>query len=239
MTVTATKASGTVSADTAVTVSVGEKGDEATSVTDYKAVSDFTVTIKSGKSKGTATFDLEPVDDDLYEGSEKLSIAGSATGYRVGKTAVTITDNDASEKVTADLGVSPTRVKECSGDTTLTVTAELPDDVYTLPEDRKITLSVGKSGDGAVSGTDYTAVDDFTLIIKGGQHTGTATFTLTPTDDTTEEGDETITVHGTAKRLTVGNDAKVTIEDDDQPIVILKMDPAKIPEQETYQVHRR
>ena len=232
VTVTATNAGGTVSADTAVTVSVGEKGDEATSVTDYAAVADFTVTIKSGKSSGTATFTLTPVDDSLYEGSEKLSISGSATGHRIGKTAVTITDNDEDSKATVDLSLKPTRVKECSADTTMTVTAELPDDIYTLPEDRKITLSVGKSGDGATSGTDYTAVDDFTLTIPAGQHTGLATFTLTPTDDTEKEGDETFTVHGKAKRLAVGNDAVATIEDDDQPIIILTMDPKKIPEQE-------
>ena len=233
VTVTATKASGTVSADTAVTVSVGETGDEATSAIDYKAVADFTLTIDSGKSSGTATFTLTPVDDTLYEGDEKLSIGGSATGYRVGKTSVKITDDDDSEKVTATISVKPKRVKECSGATTIAVTAELPDDVYTLPEDRKITLSVGKSTDGATSGTDYTAVDDFTLTIKAGQHTGLATFTLTPTDDTAQEGDETLTVHGTAKRLAVGNDAEVTIEDDDQPVVVLTMDPAKIPEQES------
>ena len=168
VTVTATKASGTVSADTAVTVSVGETGDEATSATDYKAVPDFTLTIDSGKSSGTATFTLTPVEDTLYEGDEKLSIGGSATGYRVGKTSVKITDNDADEKVTATISVKPKRVKECSGATTMTVTAELPDDVYTLPEDRKITLSVGKSGDGATSGTDYTAVDDFDPQDPGG-----------------------------------------------------------------------
>ena len=232
VTVTATMASGTMSADTAVTVSVGETGDEATSVSDYAAVSDFTLTIKSGKSSGTATFTLTPVDDPLYEGDEKLTINGSATGYRVGKTEVTIKDDDDDEKVTVSLSVKPKRVKECAGATTIQVTAELPDDVYTLPEDRKITLSVGKSTDGATSGTDYTAVDDFTLTIKAGQHTGLANFTLTPTDDTAKEGDETLSVHGTAKRLEVGNDAEVTIEDDDQDVIVLTMSPAKIPEQD-------
>ena len=209
---------------------MGESGDEATSSIDYTAVDDFTLTIKNGTSSGTGTFTLTPVDDALYEGSEKLSINGSATGYTVRDTSVTITDNDENARVTVSLSAKPTRVKECSGDTTITVTAELPDDVYTLPEDRKITISVGKSTDRATSGTDYTAVDDFTLTIPAGQHTGLATFTLTLTDDHAQEGDEKITVHGTAKRLKVGNDAQVTIEDDDQPIVILTMNPAKIPE---------
>ena len=135
--------------------------------------------------------------------------------------------------MTVNLSVKPKRVKECSGATTMTVTATMPDDPYSLPEDRKITISVGESDDGATSGTDYKAVSDFTLTIPAGHHNGLATFTLTPTDDTTEEGDETITVSGTATHLAVGNDAEVTIEDDDQPIIILTMDPATIPEQES------
>ena len=230
VTVTATKAGGTVSADTAVTVSVGEKGDEATSVTDYAAVADFTVTIKSGKSSGTATFTLTPVDDKLYEGDEKLSIGGSATGYRVGKTAVTITDNDESEKVTVSLSVDPARVKECSDATTVKVSAKMPKGTHSLPEARTITLSVGKSGDKAASGTDYKAVKDFDLTIPAGQRLGAAYFDLEPVDDTIEEGDEALTVSGSATRLGVKNDAAVTIEDDDQPIIILTMNPATIPE---------
>ena len=231
VTVTATKSKAATS-DIALTISVGKSGDSATSGTDYTAVDDFTLTIKKDATTGTGTFTLTPINDTLYEGtSESLTVSGSAAGYKVSDTSVAITDDDASSRATVSLSVKPKRVKECSGDTTMTVTAELPDDVYTLPEDRKITLSVGKSTDGATSGTDYTAVDDFTLTIPAGQHTGLATFTLTPTDDTTKEGDETFTVHGTAKRLAVGNDAVATIEDDDQPIIILTMDPKIIPEQ--------
>ena len=230
VTVTATNSKAATS-DIAVTISVGESGDSATSGTDYTAVDDFTITIKKGATSGTGTFTLTPVNDTLYEGtSESLTVGGSATGYKVSDASVAITDDD--PETTVSLSVKPTRVKECSAGTSMTVTAELPDDVYTLPEDRKIKLSVGKTGDGATSGTDYTAVDDFTLTIPAGQHTGLATFTLTPTDDTEKEGDETFTVHGTATRLAVGNDAVATIEDDDQPIIILTMDPKKIPEQE-------
>ena len=232
VTVTATLTSLSSTA-TSVTVSVGKSGDSAVEITDYAEVDDFTISIPSGEKSATGTFTLTPVNDALYEGaSESLTIDGSATNATVIDTSVAITDNDGGTKTKVSLSVKPKRVKECSGDTTMTVTAELPDDVYTLSEDRKITLSVGKTDDGATSGTDYTAVDDFDLTIKAGHHTGLATFTLTPTDDADEEGDETLTVHGTATRLEVGNDAEVTIEDDDQPIIVLTMNPAKIPEQE-------
>ena len=230
VTVTATNSKAATS-DIALTIAVGKSGDSATSGTDYTTVDDFTLTIKKDATTGTGTFTLTPVNDDLYEGaSESLTISGSATGYKVSDTSVAITDDDASAKASVSLSVKPTRVKECSAATTVTVTATLPDDVYSLPEARDVTISVGESGDSATSGTDYKAVKDFTLTIPAGHHNGLATFELEPVDDSVQEGDETITVSGTATRLAVGNDAEVTIEDDDQPIIVLTMDPATIPE---------
>ena len=58
-------------------------------------------------------------------------------------------------------------------------------------------------GGSATSGTDYTAVTDFTLTIAATESTGTGTFTLTPTQDSVSEGDETIDVTGTVGDFTV------------------------------------
>ena len=58
-----------------------------------------------------------------------------------------------------------------------------------------VTVSVG--GGTATEGTDYATVADFTLTIAAGSPTGTATFDLDPTDDTTvAEGSETVAVYG-------------------------------------------
>ena len=231
VTVTATNSQGAATSDVALTIAVGKDGDAAVEGTDYAAVDDFTLTIKKDATTGTGTFTLTPVNDALYEGtSESLTISGSAANTQVTGTSVAITDDDASAKPKVSLSVKPTRVKECSAATTVTVIATLPDEVYSLPEARDVTIAVGESGDSATSGTDYKTVKDFTLTIPAGHHNGLATFELEPIDDTTQEGDETITVSGTATRLGVGNDAEVTIEDDDQPIIVLTMDPATIPE---------
>ncbi len=234
VTVTATAASA-VEADTALTIAVGESGDSATEGTDYSTVADFTLTIKAGKTQGTGTFTLTPTDDDLYEGgSESLTVSGKATNARVGTATVAITDATDNEVVEVSLSLKPTRVKECGADTEVWVSAKLPDSDEAVPEDRTITVSVGKSGNKeATSGTDYTAVKDFDLTIPAGHRSGLASFELKPIDDHDAEGDETITVHGTAKRLTVKNEPKMTLVDDDQPIVILTMDPAIIPENDT------
>ena len=78
-----------------------------------------------------------------------------------------------------------------------------------------VSVSVGKTGDSATSGTDYTSVSDFTVTIAAEQTSGTGTFTLTPTDDGIAEGNETVSVTGSATGLTVTS-ATVTIEDDDE-----------------------
>ena len=66
-----------------------------------------------------------------------------------------------------------------------------------------VTVAVGDGGDGATEGTDYQTVSDFTVTIGAGATSGTGTFTLTPTQDSLGEGDESITVGGTATDLTV------------------------------------
>ena len=49
-----------------------------------------------------------------------------------------------------------------------------------------MTVSVG--GGTATSGTDYTAVSDFTVTIPKETASGSGTFTLTPTQDDIAEG---------------------------------------------------
>ena len=143
------------------------------------------------------------------EGDEKLTVAGSSTGLTVTGTSVTLTDNDTAAMT---LTASPGSVSESDGATKVTVTAATGG--VTFKNDRKVTVKVGKNGDSAKSGTDYAAVADFDLTIAAGKTSGKGTFTLTPTDDTEIEGDETITVSGTATGLTVTG-TEVTLEDDD------------------------
>ena len=62
---------------TPVTVSVGAAGDAAASGTDYQAVSDFVLTIAPGALSGEATFTLTPVDDEIAEGDEAITVRGA------------------------------------------------------------------------------------------------------------------------------------------------------------------
>ena len=209
VTVTATLGgSVTLAGATEVTVSVG--GGSATSGTDYTAVADFKLTIAATESTGTGTFMLTPTQDSVSEGDETIDVTGTAGGFTVTKAEMTLTDDETAPTAIA-LTTAPTSVREDDSATPVTVTATLGGSV-TLASATEVTVSVG--GGTATSGTDYTAVENFTLTIAATESSGTGTFTLTPTQDSISEDDETIDVTGTAGGFTVTK-AEMTLTDDE------------------------
>ena len=216
VTVTGSLDGGARTSDTQVTVTVGASGDGAAEGTDYATVNNFTLTIDAGQTSGTATFTLTPTDDLLGEGSEKVSVTGRTTvsGLSVSGTELTITDDEL-VSTEVELTVSLRSVAEDAGGTPVTVTGTLNGGART--SDTQVTVTVGASGDGAAEGTDYAAVNDLTLTIDAGQTSGTATFTLTPTDDLLGEGGEKVSVTGstTVSGLSVSG-TELTITDDDR-----------------------
>ena len=137
---------------------------------------------------------------------------------------MTLTDNDDG---TITLTATPSSVSESAGATEVTVQAATAGGTFS--EDQTITVSVGDSGDSATSGTDYAAVSDFDITITKGQTKGSAKFTLTPTSDTIVEGNETISVDGTATGLTIKN-TSVSITDDDSTDITLRLSPSTVAE---------
>ena len=112
-----------------------------------------------------------------------------------------------------DLTVIPASVVENAPPTTITVTAMV--DGTAFPQDQIVTVMVGGQSDDATEGTDYTAVDDFTITIDAGQSSGFETFTLTPIDDRDDETDEMIMLSGTASSGATVRGINLTINDDD------------------------
>ena len=216
------------SAATPVTVSVGAAGDAAASGTDYQAVSDFVLTIPEGFVSGEATFTLTPVDDRVAEGDEVITVSGSASGLTVTDATLALNDDDTAS-TSVELSVSPASASEDGGAQQIEVTAALAGAARSAAT--AVNLTVGRAGDSAVSGTDYASVAGFVLTIEEGRTSGTATFTLTPEDDEIAEGDEAITVLGSASGLTV-TDATLALNDDDtaSTSVELSVSPASASE---------
>ena len=73
--------------------------------TDYATVGNVLLTINANQTTGTATFRLNPTDDDFDEDNESLTVDGSVTGLSVTATTVTIQDDD-----TAAVTVNPDNV---------------------------------------------------------------------------------------------------------------------------------
>ena len=94
VTVTATLNQAPREVATVLNVNVGDSSDTAAEGTDYATVGNFLLTINAGETAGTATFRLNPTDDDLDEDNESLTVDGSVTGLSVTATTVTISDDD-------------------------------------------------------------------------------------------------------------------------------------------------
>ena len=149
---------------------------------------------------------------------------GSVTAASVD---ITVDDNESiSSEVT--LSVSPDAIDEGAGATTITVTATLGDGT----RDSETPVAVSVDSGTAASGTDFTEVESFTITIpaNGASHTGT--FSLSPTQDTLDERDETVSVNGTTTVpgfSVTGAEVEIT-DDDAAPGVTLSLSGTSISE---------
>ena len=173
-------------------------------------------------------------DTDAVNDTATVSHAVSGADYGTNN----VTASDVSVTVTDDetvstgvvLSVNPASVSEDAGATVVTVTGTL--DHAPRLADTAVTLTVGDAGDTATEGTDYGTIGTVTLTIAGGATSGTKTFTLTPTNDDVDEGDEALTVDGSVTGLAVTS-AALTIEDDDERGVTVTPATLTVPEGES------
>ena len=172
-----------------------------------------TLTIAAGATTSTGAVTLTAVDNEVDAPHVTVAVSGTAAGGGVANPAdvtLAITDDDAAP-TGITLTANPDRVGEEDGATTITVTAAVEG---TTRFGSVTTVTVSVSGGTATAATDYAAVSNFTITIGVGATDGTGTFTLTPTNDTVDEPNETIEVTGRSGSLTVTGD-EITLEDDD------------------------
>ena len=223
-TVTVTATLNGAALPTATEVTVSEvAGGTATSGTDYTAVSQFTLTIQANQASGTGTFEFTPSSDGMAEGNETVRLSGTTTDLGSATAELTISDPAATAFA---LSLSPASLAEDAGATTVTVTATL--NGAALATATEVTVSDGGGGT-ATSGTDYTAVSQFTLTIQANQASGTGTFEFTPTSDGMAEGDETVRLSGTTTDLGSAT-AELTISDPAATAFALSLNPASVAE---------
>ena len=216
----------------ATEVAVAVTGSGNADAVDFQNVPSFTITIAAGDKSGTNTFTLTPIDDEVDESDETLTVTGTSRVTVNGTTIATVivtqvelVDDDATSSSIA-LTAEPPRVSEGDGATPVRVTATL--DAGTRSEATEVTVTV--SGSGNADAVDFADVADFTITIAAGARSGTGNFTLTPEDDNVDESDETLDIGGSSA-LPVTADT-VALADDDQPsaAILLSASPARIAE---------
>ena len=213
-----------------VTVAVGADPMDPAVAGDFTLSPNRTLTIAAGSKESTGVVRVTAVDNLDGGPSKTILIKGSLGGGTTGVGApnavsLTITDDEV-ESTSIALSVAPTAVSEGAGTTSVTVTATL----NSLPRDAATEVSVSVAGGTATAGTDFATVDSFTLTIEANATSGTATFDLTPTDDSAQEDTETITVSGTNDDGLTVSAATLNITDNDAPQYSLTVNPSTIDE---------
>ncbi len=202
--------------DTEVTLSWGGTAGPG----DYSRTGGATVTIPANGRSGTTSVTITPTDDKLLEGNETVHISGTALGHSVFPANLTITDDETVPAVT--LAVDVNSLSEGGRAEMVTVSATLDAEVAMANDETTVTLDLAGT---AALGEDYTASwspSSRVITIPRGATAGsnTVTLTLTPTDDSVKEDDETIVVQGMATTDMANRDlvvkvATITLLDDD------------------------
>ena len=198
---------------TAVTVSVAAG---TASTDDFAAVPEFTLTIAAGRSSGTATFVLTPVDDAIDEDDETVRVSGTAQNLTVTAGTVTIEDDDE-----RGIEVSATALPVPEGDSrTYTVALETqPTGPVTVAP------SVSGSADVTVSPSELTFTAQSwdraqTVTVSAAQDADAANDTATVSHAVSGGGYDSVTAP----------DVAVTAEDDDARGIEVSATALPVPE---------
>ncbi len=159
----------------------------------------------------------QEVKDEVEFGVEGLQYcAGNAARQSLIDDHNWTIEND-SQSCAATVTIADVSGNEDDGNITVTLTS----DAFVIGG---FTVDVSTADGTATAGTDYTAVTAQTITFAGtvGE---TQTFTINPTADTNVEANETLTVSmsnlvtGANNTVTITDQATVTINDDDHPVV--------------------
>ncbi len=205
---TATLAAPSAKAETILfTIAAPSTGTPAVRDADYTAVIGGSVVIAEGETQGRTLLTLTPLDNEEVDGNKYLGAQASASGGSA-QTDIKIAD-DETPSTALPLEVTPHTLSEDAGVTQLTVTAML--DGKALDAASTVTLSIDPES-AATRDLDYSALYNPSLVIPAGSTSGSLTFLLDPTADNEDEGNETITLIGTAEGLTSAS-AHITLAD--------------------------
>ena len=199
-----------------VTIAVGKNDETAVEGTDYAEVADFDLIIPAEQASGSATFELDPTDNDVDAENKTLSVEGALTGMTVTHAAITIEDDD-----TRGITVAPAMLELDEVDDGTTDDETENQGTYTVVLDSEptgtVTLTL-KSGNETVA-----TVAPPSLAFDVDDWDTPQTVTVTAGDDTIDNtGDEratsithAVSAAGTDYEKETAGAVSVTVADDD------------------------
>lgn len=199
-------------------------GTQAQGVVKFAPVVSFNITLPAETASASTTFTIIPENNLIDEANETITIASTAP-FVTGSAIINLIDDDPTPSIT--LTASPSSVSESNSSTRITISANW-DSQIVFPADQTIPLTV--AGSGTAPAVDFLPVPDFDLTIPQGASGGTATFTLTPINDSEDEVNETITISSISALV---NESAIVILEDDEAApsnIRLAADPSEIGE---------
>jgi Calx-beta domain/Domain of unknown function (DUF4114) len=174
---------------TTLTVNLTTATSTATSGIDFQAI-DTTATFAVGSS--TATIQVQPIDDDIYETTEKVGLALLAgSGYTLGTTTnaeISITDNE-TQPIISIIPTSQNITEKNNGDPANSASFQIQ---LSGPSATDITVDYATVNGSATAGSDYTATSGKITFATGSITPQTISIPIT--SDNTVESDETFTL---------------------------------------------
>ena len=185
----------------------------ATAGVDYRATSTELV-IQAGQMSGAANMSITLIDNELHEPTEQVAIRGTNDdpGLQVRGARLSIIDDDAAP-TGITLSVDRSSVLEGGGFQTVAVTAQMQGNSRST--DTVVSLST-VSGT-AIRGSRHDFYASYTtLVIPAEAKTSVTPMLIAPVDDQVDEGDETLSIRGSASLRSLNvQSATITITDDD------------------------
>ncbi len=187
------------------------EGTQAVRDVDYTASLGAIVSIPAGKTVGTTTLTLTPIDNNQMDSPRAIGVQATfASGATLMKDLKIADDETPSTSIA--LSVSQDTISEDSAETDITVTATLNGEA--LKEDKDVILAIDAASSTAMRDVDYAARFNAIIKIPAGSIMGTTQFVIDPTSDAEVEGSETIRLIGVITGLT-GDEVEITISDPD------------------------
>lgn len=190
----------------------------ANSRDDFNAINPLTLNIAKKQSSGSVSFNLTTKEDTVVEGAETINVTGTAMGFSINGSQITILDNDLILSIDTDANTTGNQntIDEDSGTVTVKVTAKFLGS-GTLAKSTAVSITVGKDSDSATKGStkDYTITSSSsTITIPAGSSEISTDFTFSIDNDTEHEKNEIITIVGNATDFVIG-DVEMNIRDND------------------------